>query len=163
MGLDNIELNIKICSRLYKNSLVTNPTISESDKTELKAIEYQGGNKKNILFIISKKQSQATTAEEITLFNSICKACSLTMDDIALVNFQPAVADYSILRNHFKFKFLLAFGVTPSDIGLTEDFENFNVSRKNNEMLLFAPQLDEFFNNKAFKTSLWKGMQQLFF
>ena len=162
MGLDNIELNLKICSRLYKNSLVIKPGRADKEKVASKVIDYQGGNKKNILFIISNKQRQAVTTEEMTLFNSICKACSLTMDDIALVNFQPSVADYAILRNHFKFKFLLAFGVTPSDIGLTEDFENFNVSRKNDEMLLFAPQLNEFFNNKTFKTSLWKGMQQLF-
>ena len=162
MGPDNIELNLRICSRLYKNSLVIKSGTANKEKVALNVIEHQGGNKKNILIIINNKDKQVATAEEMTLFNSICKACSLTMDDIALVNFQPYFADYSILRNHFKFKFLLAFGVKPADIGLTENFENFNVSRKNDEMLLFAPQLNEFFNNKTFKTSLWKGMQQLF-
>ncbi len=162
MGLDNIELNLKICGRLYKDSLVINPAISKSAESELQATKYEGGYKKRILFITNNKETLASSPEEITLFNSICKACNLTMNDIALVKFQPAVTDYSILRNYFKFKFLLAFGVKPSDIGLTEDFENFQVSRKNDEVLLFAPQLDEFFNNKTYKTALWKGIQQLF-
>lgn len=162
MGLDNIELNLKICSRLYKNSLIIKFERDEVEIVASKTIEHQGRNKKNILFIINNKQSGGATDEEMTLFNSICKACSLTMDDIALLKFQPSIADYLSLRSHFKFKFLFAFGVTPNDIGLTENFENFIVSKKDDEMLLFAPQLSDFLNNKTFKTSLWKGMQKIF-
>ncbi|MFS8082568.1 MAG: hypothetical protein ACMG51_03885 [Ginsengibacter sp.] len=163
MGLDNIELNLKICSRLYKNSLVVKSKFIKNEKKALKTIEYEGANKKKILFIVRKSDGAGQLSEEMELLNSMCKACNLTKDDIALVNFNPSMPDYATLRTQFKFKFLLAFGVSPSDISLPGHFEDFQIVKQNDAQLIFVPQLNEFINNKAYKTSLWKGMQQLFF
>ncbi|MEO7047303.1 MAG: hypothetical protein ABI091_18520 [Ferruginibacter sp.] len=163
MGLDNIELNLKICSRLYKNSLVVKPKFKKTEKAVFKPIEYEGANKKNILFIVRKGEVTGQSSKEMDLLNSMCKACNLTLDDIALVNFNTSMPDYAALRTQFKFKFLLAFGVTPSDISLTGHFEDFHIAKQNDAQLIFVPQLNEFLNNKVYKASLWKGMQQLFF
>lgn len=163
MGIDNIELNLKICGRLYKNSLIAKPKVVKTEKAAIKIIEYEGANKKKILFVVRKSEDAGQSSEEKNLLNSMCKACNLTMDDIALVNFIPSKPDYSMLKNQFKFKFLLAFGVTGSDISLPGQFENFHVVKQNDAQLIFAPHLSEFLINKAYKTSLWKGMQKLFF
>lgn len=159
MGLDNIELDLKICNQLFKNTLVAKAGKKPSNKT----IEYEGANKKKILFIFRKSQDPSQSSAEVNLLSSICKACNLTMDDIALVNYISPAPDFSNLKNQFKFKYLLSFGVTPSDLSFPGDFKNFQIVNFKGAQCIFAPSLNDFLNNKSYKASLWKGMQQLFF
>ena len=105
MSLDTIQLSKNTLQILFPKSLVeVAPAGRSVDSGIQNKIESLGGNKKNILFLVTDSQNKFLPDEKMDLLSNLITACKLTMADIALVNYYNCSFNYIQLLEHFQSK-----------------------------------------------------------
>jgi hypothetical protein len=159
MSINNIELKPQLLADLYSSSLLEGNTTSVPEK---KAPRSLGGNKKNILVLVSHESLPFLPEQELNFLTTILAACHLSMADIAIVNhFTAAKIELQEMMDAGTGTVLL-FGLTPSSIDLPVNFPQFQLQLLNKRTYLHAPGLSELETNKALKQKLWASLKQLF-
>lgn len=174
MSIDDIQLPGYLCQIMYTNSLVNTPQtdsikpatiLEESIKKaphKLK-INSLGENKKNILFLVNNSQNKFLADNEMKLLTDLLTACKISMEDIALVNYnQNPEINYQELFDQFQSKKILIFGITASNLELPFNIPFFQIQKFQEQLYMICPSLSDFINNVELKKELWISLQKIF-
>jgi len=164
MSLNDIQLPGSLHASMFKNSLVDlNSTTDDEILHEENKLNFLGGNEKKIIFLSSDDQNKFISDSAITFLNALLAACSLTLADIALVNFyQHKKITHSKLTTTLNAKKILIFGVTAEELGLPFTIPFFQVQKFQQEVYLICPSLEEIQTDKELKKQLWNCLQKIF-
>lgn len=174
MSINNIQLPGHLCQIMFTNSLIgklqseTIKTETIQDEPAKKAsnklkINCLGENKKNILFLVNNSQNKFLADNEMKLLTDLLTACKISMEDIALVNYnQNPEFNYQDLIDQFQSKKILVFGITASNLGLPFNIPFFQIQKFQEQMYMISPSLSDFINNVEMKKELWISLQKIF-
>ncbi len=165
MGIDKIQLPAFLQQALYKNNLVGKVLKSTSNPViNVKVpIDFMGGNSKNIVFIENNIENKFLSDNQLTFTLGLIKACNISLDDIAVVNFaHHKPISYIDLKNQLSCGKVLGFGVTPADLDLPFAIPFFQMQMFQQTDYLFCPSLDELQKDTDGKKQLWSSLQKIF-
>ena len=164
MSLNNIQLSPIILQQLYKHSLIDLPGYVQPDeKNALKHFATLGNNYKQILLLVSSEDTLYLPDEELNFLMGILAACSLTMDDVAIMNSKKnKEVTYKKITAELNPGKVFLFGVSPAQIELPLTFPDYQVQQYNNQVYLTAPLLSVLKDNKTEKTKLWNCLRTIF-
>ena len=153
MSLENITLPPYLVEQLYKNALID---------TQNKGLAFLGGNKKNILVVVNSSTDVYLADDALNFLSGILKACNLTLEDIALVNFAKlAINDPAELIEQFEPSKIIFFGQEPVTMGFPLQFPYYQIQEFNGKKLLYAPGLETLAADKPQKLLLWEALKKL--
>ena len=144
---------------LYSNVLV------ENDANPVPQIEWNalGGNRKNILVVVSHEGVQHLPDGELQFLITILKACQLTLADVAIINLDTSTEkNYKTITGSFGTQHILLFKVTPLQFGLPVHFPFFQIQRFDQCTYLSAPALQEIEKDTESKKQLWSSLKTMF-
>lgn len=163
MSLDNIQLSDQTCAILFSHNLIedqpSNPEAASDEKIEIASV---GENHKHVLFLVNEASFKFLPDEEMNLLTNLVSACRLSMNDIALVNFNRNKFNYQQFIQQFHPKKILVFGVSNAELELPFDIPYFQIQAFGEQLYVTAPSLKEFLTNKPLKKELWGSLQKLF-
>ncbi len=164
MSLNNIQLPQSVLQGLFKNTLIdVEPEHNPEQKINTKAFATLGNNRRRILVMVESEETLYLPDEQLNFLMGILAACSLTMEDVAILNIKKNKSvTYKTVANELRSEKVFLFGVTPNEIELPIDFPNYQIQQYNNQMYLTAPTLAHFQDNKIEKTKLWNCLKQIF-
>lgn len=163
MSIDTIRLSKNARKILFTKSLVEAAPAEElAGKETQDKINSLGGNKKNILFLVTDSQNKFLPDEQMDLLSNLITACKLTMADIALVNYYNCSFNYLQLSGYFQSKKILMFGIETSALQLPFTIPHFQIQHFQEQSYITAPSFNHFLNNKDLKKELWVCLQKLF-
>ncbi|MEO8109273.1 MAG: hypothetical protein ABI594_04540 [Ginsengibacter sp.] len=165
MGIDNIQLSAFLQQALFKNNLVGKVLKSTSNPvSNVKVpIDFLGGNSKNIIFIVNNIENKFLSDNQLTFTLGLIRACNISLDDIAVVNFaHHTPLSYISLKNELSCGKVLGFGITPADLDLPFAIPFFQMQMFQETGYLFCPSLDELQKDTNAKKQLWSNLQKIF-
>lgn len=101
------------------------------------------------------------TTEQAALLSKILGSIKLELNDAAVVELDNAPPFHQI-RQQMPLKKLVAFGVSPSQLGLTLRYENYQPVCFMDTDLLMAESLITIQDNEVSKSLLWKSLKKMF-
>ena len=121
----------------------------------------RGGFARQVWVLSAEPEGQA---EALDFLTKILAAARLNLEKDTLFVRLPAKTQVSILPA-LKVKhgeYILVFGLSPSDIGLTVDIPMYHPLPFYGTTFLFADALSSLEPDKALKSKLWQALQQMF-
>ncbi len=164
MGLDDIQLTGFLHEAFFKNSLVVlKDAIPKNISKQDDQIEFLGGNKKRIIFLVNDAQNKYLDDLQMIFLADLLSACRLTLADIGLVNFsQNNDKTYHSLTEQLGAKKILMFGITPQQLDLPFAIPFFQIQNFNEQSYLVCPNMQEIQKDQALKKQLWDNLQKIF-
>ncbi|MEO7044376.1 MAG: hypothetical protein ABI091_03655 [Ferruginibacter sp.] len=164
MSLDNIQFSAELVKDLYSKSLVDLDTANAKESAPSKKDwTFLGGNKKNILLIVTDSNNAYLPDNDLNFLMGILGACKLTMADVALVNcFSKKDMDYKSLGENFSPHKIIFFGTEPSSLDFPLQFPNYQLQKYNHQVYLAAPTLALLAKDVSEKKQLWGCLKTLF-
>jgi hypothetical protein len=152
---------------ITEQSVKMQPTVEETvmdvpTSKEQQQFDFLGKNKKQILIIAASDRSQYLPEHELKFLTSVLKACSLTTEDVAILNIKKQAADHVGLQSFFQYRAALLFGLEPQSIDLPMNFPQFQLQNFNKCTYLHAPALDAIEKDRGLKMKLWGCLKNLF-
>lgn len=171
--VDKIELTAALMTELFTDNLIlplgTNANLDfippENMKSKNVGFQYMGSNKKQIVLVIhSLSVDQLSGIQQF--INNLLKACKLSLEDVAILNYPAQDITIGDLKQHLFPKEVLLFGVNPVSIGIPIKFPQFKLQSYDNINYLFAPSVEELNQeteaSKLLKSKLWICLKQVF-
>lgn len=163
MSLKDLSLDPYYLAELFRQPLIPrfNTTNSSQGTGEAREIIW-GNNRQKILFLIFNKKETFLSEPLFIFFKQILKACSLDMNDIALMN--RAHIQENELKNFITQlapEKIVLFGPAIPEIFPENHLKN-EVWTTGDVHYLYTDTLEQLFENKQLKAGFWKGLQQLF-
>lgn len=164
MSLDNIQITPDLLQALYKKSLVNlDGQQVKTDSLNENEWVFLGNNEKNILIIVNEKNSAFLADEDLSFLMGILTACSLSMADVALLNyFKNQDISYTGLMDKFSPDKILFFGVEPAALDFPLQFPNYQLQKYNHQTYLSSPSLTILAKDIPQKQQLWSCLKTLF-
>lgn len=179
MSSDKIQLPDFLIADLYKSSLVdigragsqiasaeTVLKAQEAAASSQKQIEYLGKNKKAVAVLVNQPQVPFLPEPELLFLTNILKACSLTIEDIAIVNTAQTPATFQDLKEQLAPSHLLVYGLETAAIKLPFSIPHFQVQKFDNTAIVMAPTLAEINQQTPqstdLKRQLWNALKRMF-
>jgi hypothetical protein len=184
MSLDDIKLSPFLVKKLFENSLIddgvssTSVSNAETAKDEEKpisdkinvtkkgnfdTIKYLGKNVKNILLIVDEKDHAFLGDDELSFLMNILNACTISMQDVALVNASNnANVVYENLNSQFEPRIVLFLGTEPQLLNFPVQIPQYKIQAYNNQQYLCAPSLQKLASDKEEKKKLWLVLKVMF-
>jgi hypothetical protein len=184
MSLDDIKLSPFLVKKLYENSLIDDGisstsvsnveiakdgNLSISDKTNVTkkenfdGIKYLGKNAKNILIIVDEKEHAFLGDDELSFLMTILNACTVSMQDVALVNASNSTdVVYENLNAQFEPSIVLFLGTEPQFLNFPVQIPQYKIQAYNNQQYLCAPSLQKLSSDKEEKKKLWMVLKVMF-
>ena len=135
-----------------------NPVAELSPAADFK---YLGKNQKNVLILVKDDQNDVSTERGRELLGNIVKALHLTANDFALLNYYSyQQQQFPVLTGFFASKLVMAFGVTPVELGLTDHLAN-SIVMEGPIQVVFSQNLDLLADNQSEKKALWGSMKKI--
>ena len=159
MSLNNIQLQSKLLTELYRNSLLETGTNAPPPKRQAK---YLGNNKKNIIVVVSHSSLPFLPDAELSFLTTVLAACKLSIADIGIINHSNMHQDDLQMIIEEEGNNVLLFGIEPLALGLPINFPAFQLQAFNNRTYLHAPALSRIEHDKGLKTRLWTSLKALF-
>jgi hypothetical protein len=164
MSIDNIQLTPFLIQELFKKSLVESDS-QEPDKKLDPEVSFSilGHNRKKIIILVDNDETLYLPDEQLNFLLGILSACSLTMEDVAIINTRKNKnITYKAIEQELKGEKIILFGVAPAQINLPIEFPHYQVQPFNSQTYLSAAMLPEIQDNKAEKAKLWNCLKQIF-
>ena len=178
----NAHLPLFIIAELFKNSLIEmeNDISSVSLNTDVtfqlspanpaenadKERKYLGNNLKFITVVIAENSAKYINDDDLVFLTNVLKACKLNVDDITILNIARNPLTYTSIKETLEAKFILIFGIEPSEIKLPFVIPHFQVQQYAGCTFVIAPPLNEMNKEgevgKMLKTKLWLSLQRCF-
>lgn len=170
MSINNLELSPETVRILYRSSLVANTEaltpaeeLPANEKEKNIEIKKLGKNKKKIVFVVNNPKNTFADDEEMTLITNLLNACDLSLDDIALINYDKNKdATNRHINESFRPKIEIVFGVSCAQLQLPFNVPYFQTYEFDNCTYLFNPPLREFLSNSTLKRNLWQCLKTIF-
>jgi len=175
-----------VLAGLYKDALViTAPSTPPSAKLVVKGNEinspekpniaekqveipkwYLGSNNRQIAILIADKSGQLIKDKELEFLTNILKACKLSIEDIALINYIRTPRSLEELSLDPGCNQFILFGLSPAQLQLQFSFPTYQPQTIGANHLLLAAPLSNMMSPtpeaKAEKLRLWNALQQFF-
>ena len=123
--------------------------------------KYLGKNQKNVLILVHDVENEVSTERGRELLRNLVKAIQLTANDFALLNYAAHTGvrldDFS---SFFSSRLVLAFGVTPLQLGMEERAQNV-LHIHGTMQLVFSGNLDQLAADQDGKKTLWGSLKQI--
>lgn len=176
MDINHIKLDNNLIADLYSNLLVENKNIAETAaisindgiiskerKENFSTIKSLGENSKNILLVVTYKDSAFLPDDQLNFLTKILTACKLSLADVAIFNLHPfAGKPYNEIISHFNSKTVLLFGLSPKDFGMPIQFPVYQVQAFNKTTFLYSPVLEQLERDPKEKSKFWKCLKNIF-
>lgn len=168
MSLNEMKLPPQLVVQLYQNSLVANEVtevIIDTGKKGIKEIEwkYLGGNKRNVLVVVDYIDMKYLPDDQIDFLTQLLKACKLSLDDIALINWEYYKKySYADILSHFGSTIILLFDVNAAGFGFPFEIPQYQVQHFTHYKVMHAPAMHQLKNDKPAKGKLWASLQKIF-
>ncbi len=182
MRSEKIELPNFLIASLYKDCLVelestkeevanTNgdnlsPAVEEVAINYTHAIKYLGQNKKSTAVIVNDSDADVINDIDRGFLKNVLKACSFSMDDIAIINSNDQNVSFSAIKEQLDAQNILLFDVEPTAINLPFSIPYFQVQRYAGCTILSAPAFSILNQpteqSRLLKSQLWVSLKQLF-
>lgn len=121
-----------------------------------------GGNKKNILILVTNPTVPYLPDPELDFLSAILGACRLSIADVAIVNLHHYPQPYTELLKQFSSRQVLLMGVTPQQIDLPFHFPHFQLQAFDQRTYLSALELGVMSQNRDLKMQLWGCLKNMF-
>lgn len=175
-----------VLAGLYKDTLViTEPSTPPSAKLVVKGNEinspekpnvaekqvevpkwWLGSNHQKIAILVEDKANVFTSEKELEFLTNILKACKLSINDIALINYARTPRSMEELIHDPGCTHFLLFGLSPAQLQLQFNFPQYQSQAVGQNQLLLAAPLGTMMSAtpaaKAEKMKLWNALQQFF-
>ena len=146
----------------FTSSILAEQVAEESNNEEI----YLGKNLKNVTIVVSVDSAKILNDKDLVFLTNILKACHLSQEDIAIVNQLKTPVTYSYLKEDLQAKYILVFGIEPTEIKLPFIIPHFQVQQYAGSTIIIAPALNEMnkddADGKILKTKLWLSLQRCF-
>lgn len=165
MSIDNIQLPAFLQKEFFKNKLVSkiSKAANNLSSEEKVFVDFLGGNSKNIAFIVNNAENKFLNDDQLTFILNLVKACNISLDDIAVVNFaHHNTINYITLKNQLSCNKVLSFGVAPADLDLPFAIPFFQMQNFQETDYIFCPSIDEVHKDTNAKKKLWASLQKIF-
>lgn len=179
MSEDKIILPDFVIADLFKNHLlepqgdakgfskiVSSETRSQDNNASPSPLKFLGRNKKGITVVVNEQDAPFINDNDLAFLTKILNACSLNLEDIAILNVNRQPTNFEKLKSDLKAEFILLLGVKPTSIDLPFTMPDFQVQQFSNCTIISAPALssllEETPENKALKRHLWTSLQTAF-
>jgi len=164
MSLDNIQLPAITIQQLYKYSLIVPKTEEEKNAPGSPVtVKFLGGNRRGIILLVDNSEATWLPELQLDFLLGILTACSLTMDDIALINISKSgPSNYKELLGNLNPKTILLFGNSFSSIELPFKIPEFQVQSFDGSTYLSIPSIPLLQDSKELKRKLWICLKQIF-
>jgi hypothetical protein len=184
MSLDDIKLSPFLVKKLYENSLIDdaqtatsigntkkakdeNLPVSENvtviKKGNFEPIKYLGKNAKNILIVVDEKEHAFLGDDELSFLMNILNACTVSMQDVALVNASNNdEVVYENLNAQFEPRIVMFLGTGPQLLNFPVQIPQYKIQAYNNQQYLCAPSLQKLSSDKEEKKKLWMVLKVMF-
>lgn len=165
MSLDNIQLDSRLVTDLYRNVLVSLNNIEENDKSLSNSkISFLGNNNRNVLIFVNDPKNKYLPPEDLDFLTNILSACNLSLADVAIVNIAPIndMLNMDMINDSFNPGVVLFFGVEPRDIQYPLAFPLYKLQQYNNQSYLCGNSLTEISNDVQQKKALWGNLKSIF-
>ena len=164
MSIDNIQLTPFLIQELFKKSLVESDSQESNKKLDPEvSFSVLGHNRKKIIILVANDETLYLPDEQLNFLLGILSACSLTMEDVAIINTRKNKnITYKTIEQELKGEKIILFGVAPAQINLPIEFPHYQVQPFNSQTYLSAAMLPEIQDNKAEKAKLWNCLKQIF-
>lgn len=156
MSIDGIILSPELRSRLYQNNITNLKNPVEKRKIN---IPFTGENKRKILIVYDA----TLNSEDRGLLDNLIKACLLSKEDIALVDFKDQEATIPEIVAELKIQKAIFFGLPALSVGvaLKDEAEDKVIEVENVSYLKTAP-LGSLNKNIPRKKALWMALKSMF-
>lgn len=171
MNLNDIQLPSAVIADLYKKSLIElpvniNAVINSPKEVPTDPFGYMGNNLKQILIVVNYPDQAFLPDEQLRFLTAVLKACNLTLEDTAIVNFATFKPDYELLRQRMLPRIMLFFGVNATLITIPGRVNEFEPIKLEGITILHVPELEWLNQNnnegKTLKKKLWAALKHLF-
>jgi len=130
------------------------------------AYKILGNNKQQVSIVVNCPNDVFVPEGDLQFLTKMLSACKLNMADVAIVNHATAAVTIDKLKVQLQPKFLLLFGVEPSEIQLPISFPAFKEQAYAGTTYLFTPALSqvnqETEDAKVIKRKLWDCLKKMF-
>ena len=99
---------------------------------------------------------------DLNFLSGILKACKLSIEDVAIMNFNKKELHYADLKKEFQPSYLLCFGINALQIQLPFTMPHYQVQLYDKCQITTALSLNILSQSKTEKTKLWKSLQKMF-
>ncbi len=159
MSLNNITLSTRLLVDLFPNVLIEQYATHVPEKPYPDYIEM---NKKHILILFSKDETNILSEFELNFLNNVLMACRISLADVAILNWPKVEMNYNKILETLEPATILLFNIDPISFGLPINFPPFKIQAHNKKTYLHAPSLLEIENNVDLKKKLWASLKLLF-
>lgn len=173
MNLNEIRLPLAVIADLYKKSLIELPVITNTSTLILAkeilpdSFQYMGNNLKQILIVVYYPDQTFLPDEQLRFLIAVLKACDLSLEDTAIVNFATFNYDFNLLRQRMLPRIMLFFGVSSELSIVLGKLTEFEQTEFEGIAALYVPELERLNQNnnegKILKKKLWSALKQLFY
>lgn len=137
------------------------PTLT-AEKTKSREWRYLGDYKKGILIIVRYNNEPYLPDQQLNFLASVLNACKLNLGDVAILNIAHGPFSHKDLREKFKSRFTILFGLTPEEFEMPLSFPEFQVQAFNNCTFLHTPVIEALEADKVLKSKLWVCLKKMF-
>lgn len=172
MNLNEIRLPPKVIADLYKKSLIEIPVITNASITvasegiPTNPFKFMGNNFKQIFIVVYYPDQIFLPAEQLIFLSAVLKACNLSLEDTAIVNFATFKPDYNLIRQWMLPRIMLFFGVSAEFITVSSKPTEYEQTNFKGIATLYIPALERLNQNnnegRILKKKLWTALKQLF-
>lgn len=179
MSLNSIALPASLVAELYGQTLtLANPAAPGEIPAQNHAVEKSGemhvlvhkeelralgNNAKKVLIVVNNPDNPFLPDNELQFLTGILSACQLSLDDVALVNWNnnPGTTGKE-LTALFNSRVVLLFDTAPAALELPVHFPFYQIQPFAGTTYLSAPSLGKLENDKLEKSKLWVCLKRLF-
>lgn len=155
LGLDHVVLSAGLCRELYTNGIINLETPASTKET---SVLFEGGNARRVLIVYDARLKR----EDEELLENLMKACQLTKDDVALVNFREQEDSISKIMEELEIEKAIFFGIPSLSIGLPLEVAEEKVLELNGSLFLKTSPLGALHKNVEKKKALWGALKKMF-
>jgi hypothetical protein len=133
------------------------PLVMNEPAIQPLALNYKGGNTKEIAVIITDDSNEFLNNRDETLLLNILNAIGLSLDDVAVINQHISGTTW---QDQLDYNKVLVFGILPSTYGFKTD--HYNIQQKEDAQWLFSDSLFGLANDNELKGKLWGKLKEMF-
>jgi len=127
---------------------------------------FLGGNKKHVGIVVNDSNGVHIADKDLYFLENILAACKLSLKDIAIFNIHTKNMVFADTKDLLQLKYLLLFGVKPTEVKLPFEVPNFQVQQYAGCTIMVAPALALMNSDapdvKPVKRQLWESLKRSF-
>lgn len=127
---------------------------------------FLGKNQRNVSVIARYTHDPYIPEQDLEFLTKLLSACKLNLGDVAIINDSVQAVKFQKLNEELAPKYVLMFGLEPSELGLPLSFPQLKPQSFSNCNFLFIPPIGELLPDnpevRETKKKLWESLKKMF-